>query len=84
MKMRIATTETLATIVDSEGEQQPITATLESLEGIARWVLRCGGEDANTGEWDTLRACLESARQSWEGGDWQYETTEVGAEVAYA
>jgi hypothetical protein len=79
--MRIATTETLATIVDSNSEQQPITATLESLEGIARWVLRCGGEDVQTGAFDTLADCLESARQSWESGDWQYVTTEAGAEV---
>jgi hypothetical protein len=82
--MRLATTEVLATIVDSDGDRQPITATLESLEGIARWVLRISGEDAQTGAFDTLYGCLESARQSWENGEAQYEITDAGTEIAYA
>lgn len=79
--MQIAKTETLATIVDSAGETQTITATLESLERVARWVLRCNGDDANTGAFDELRDCLQSAVDSWQAGDWQFETTPQGAEV---
>ena len=79
--MLAATSEVLATIVDSNGDTLPITATLESLEGVARWILRCNGSDAQTGAWDTIRECLQSAVNAWQAGDWQFEVTAVGAEV---
>ena len=79
--MKIAETCVLATIVDSDGETQPITAVLECADYKLSWTLLCGGDDAQTGKWDTLWECLESARQSWEGGDWRYEITEEGRAI---
>jgi len=46
-------------------------------------VLLCAGEDAQTGTWPTLAECLQSAVDSWQAGDWQFETTEEGTAILY-
>jgi hypothetical protein len=79
--MLVATTETLGMIVGSDGEVKQITATLEIVDYNPKWILRCGGEDAQTGQHDTLEECLNSGVASWMEGDWQFETTAAGTSV---